>query len=623
MLSINDFFNKRHYIGEKFYFEEKIMKQKLNILALLISWAFACSSLAFAAQLPKDIKWVTNDKAKPFASENAQIGGVLKTSMPSYPLTFRLYGPNSNDGFATWNRVSCLNFSLVERHPYTLEHIPGLATHWAVMPDQKTIYFKLDPDVKFSDGTKVTADNYVFAYKMMLSKDIKDPYYNKYYKERFEKIEKIDDYTLMIKGAYASWQALDSFSISPEAKHAIKLDKNWVKKANWKSPVCVGPYKIGKVKKGRYVNLERVKNWWGDKKKFYKNRYNFQRINLKVIRDRVIAYEHFKKGNLSYFPVLTASIWAKDTDFEAVKKGWVVKRRIFTKSPEGKYGMVMNYKTPIFQDKNFRKALQHLFDFNKINKNLMHNSYVRQNSFWGGTAYEHPNLSSYPYNPKKAEEYLKKAGWTKRGPDGYLVNSKGERCSFTLTYGSATLGRHISIYVEDLKEAGVEMRLRLVDGAKAFRDGLDKNFQALLFSRSAGIYPSPEQYLHSDYAKTKSNNNVFSFANKKVDKLLEVYKKDLDVKKRMKAMHKIEEIVKEDAFYIPFWSAPFVRVLFWNNLGFIKDMEPRYASGFNEYHTYWFSPEKDKKLKEAMKKKSVMSETNPFVDYDPHHLIKK
>ncbi len=595
------------------------MKIVYTLILLIFLAAGTASGTAGKPGLPKGINWVTNSNPMPFASSKAQRGGVLKTYTKSYPLTFRLFGPNSNDSFASWNRDNCF-FTLVTRHPNTLEDIPELATHWAVMKDQKTIYFKLDPDVRFSDGRKVTADNYVFAYQMMLSKHIKDPFYNKVYAERFESVERIDDYTLKITGTYPSWRALHDFQINPEASHAIVLDENWVKRDNWKKPVCVGPYVISKVKRGRYVNFQRLNNWWGDKKKYLRNRYNFERINIKVIRDRKIAFEHFKKGNLSFFQVQTASRWAKETGIRAVRNGWIVQRRVFVKSPQGKYGIVMNYRTPLFQNKNFRKALQHLFDFDKINKNLMYNAYVRVNSFWGGTEYEKKDLHSYPYSPKKAAEYLKKAGWTGRGPDGILRNARGERCSFILTYGSQGLTRHLTVFVEDLKEAGVEMKLRLVDGAKAFKDGLDKNFQALLFGRVGGIYPSPEQYLHSDYAKTKNNNNVFSFADPEVDRLIDIYSKNLNFRQRLEATHRIEEIVKDEAFYIPFWDGPYVRMLFWNNLGYTDQMEPLYSSVFNDYQTYWYDSEQDKLLQTAKKRKTVIPHVNSQVDFDPHEL---
>lgn len=574
------------------------------------------------ASLPADIQWQTNNEDPVYASPDATIGGVLKTYLPSYPLTFRLFGPNSNDFFAGWNRMSCLNFSLVDQHPYTLNPIPGLASHWAVMTDQQTIYYKLDPDVTFSDGTPLTADDFIFGYKMMLSSEIKDPFYNKYYKERFASVEKIDDHTLKIVGAYPSWRALFEFQIHPVARHAVQLSEDWVKRDNWTKPVCPGPYVIDSFKNGGYVRFKRVKSWWGDKKRYLQGRYNFDRIDLKIIRDEKSAMRHFMKGELTYFNVLTAQDWATETDFDEVKKGWVAKKKIHVKNPAGTYGIVMNNQDPFFKDVSFRKALQHLFDFDKINKNLMYNSYVRMNSFFEGTQYEKKDLVPYLYDQGKAAQYLKMAGWTRRGDDGILLNDKGERCSFTLTYGSETITRHLTVYVEDLKKAGVEMKLRLVDGAKAFEDGLQRNYQALLFSRSGGIYPDPEQFLHSSYASEKNNNNVFGFADPEVDQLIGIYNTNLDFNERLRAMHRIDTIVKEAAFYIPFWHAPYVRGLYWNSLGHPADHEPLYASSLNDSMTYWFDQGLEKELQRAMKENQALPGVNDVIEVDPHGLLK-
>ena len=67
------------------------------------------------------------------------------------------------------------SFTLVQRHPVTDKFIPVMATHWSVQSDQKTVYFKLDKDARFSDGHPVTADDYVFTWKMMLSNFVLDP----------------------------------------------------------------------------------------------------------------------------------------------------------------------------------------------------------------------------------------------------------------------------------------------------------------------------------------------------------------------------------------------------------------------------------------------------------------
>src|SRR4029077_10788778 len=132
------------------------------------------------ATLPKDVVWETNNDEPLIGSEKAIRGGTLNVAIGAYPLTFRIMGPNNNDFFASWNQAFTAGFGLVGRHPVTDKFIPIMATHWSIQKDQKTIYFKLDPDAKFSDGKPITAEDYVFTWKMMQSKFIVDPFYNSY-----------------------------------------------------------------------------------------------------------------------------------------------------------------------------------------------------------------------------------------------------------------------------------------------------------------------------------------------------------------------------------------------------------------------------------------------------------
>ena len=131
-----------------------------------------------APALPPNLRWETNNDEPLIGSPKAIRGGTLRYELGAYPLTFRLMGPNSNDSFAAWNRLFTFNFTLVQRHPASDRYIPMMATHWSVQDDQRTIYFKLDPAARFSDGNPVTAADYVFTWQMMRSPHIVDPFYN-------------------------------------------------------------------------------------------------------------------------------------------------------------------------------------------------------------------------------------------------------------------------------------------------------------------------------------------------------------------------------------------------------------------------------------------------------------
>ena len=56
----------------------------------------------------------------------------------------------------------------------------------------------------------------------------------------------------------------------------------------------------------------------------------------------------------------------------------------------------MNLEDPIFQNRDFRLAMQYLFDFDRLNRNIWYNEYYRINSFFEGTEFANPDVQSYP-----------------------------------------------------------------------------------------------------------------------------------------------------------------------------------------------------------------------------------
>ena len=576
--------------------------------------------------LPSDIVWETNMDDPPIGAPEAIRGGTFNDFIGSYPLTFRLMGPNSNDAFAAWNRAFTLYFPLVGRHPVTDNYIPVMATHWSVQEDQRTIFFRLDPDARFSDGTPITADDYVFTLEMMRSEHIVDPYYNNYAELFFESADKIDDYTLRVVGTRPSWRPLADYGLWPTPSHAVVLDEDWVDRTTNEFQIAVGPYIVSGVERGVSVTFERVDAWWGDDKRYFQGMYNFDQIHLRVIPiERALDY--LRLGELDLMVEGTARTWNEDYTFPAVQNGWLRRARVFTEWPSGVSGLHMNLEAPIFQNKDFRKAMQYLFNFERLNRNLMFNEYFRQVSFFEGTEYANPNLEPYPFDPVKAREHLERAGYrrpddirgdtlfanlrnvvrglifTRSDTDDILVNERGERATFTLVYGSKGLERHLTVVQQEYRRAGVDMRLRLLEPGTAFERGLERKYEMTLTSRSTGFYPAVRQYLHSDFKATTNNNAIWGFTMPEVDELIEVYENDLDFEDRRDALYRIDEIVHDEAFYIPFWTAPFTRLVYWDYIQFPEFYLPRRNQPMNitDYFVYWIDPDRKEALEEAMR----------------------
>lgn len=577
------------------------------------------------ATLPKDIVWETNNDDPPIGSPKAIRGGTFNVAIDAYPLTFRLMGPNSNDGFAAWNRAFTMSFGLVAMHPVTDKFIPVMATAWSIQKDQKTIYFKLDPDARFSDGTPITADDYVFTWEMMRSKFIVDPFYNSYAEQYFKSVDKIDDHTLRIVGTRPSWRPLyDYGGLWPTPRHATVLDKDWVTRTTNQPQVAVGPYVVSGVERGQSVTFKRIANWWGDKKHYFQGMYNFDEIHVRVIpTERELDY--LRLGELDMMVEGTARTWNEGYTFPAATNGWLRRARVFVDTPSGIFGLHMNLEAPIFRNKNFRIAMQYLFNFERLNRNLMYNEYFRKNSFFEGTEFANPAVKAYPFDPVKAQEYLERAGYhrpnairdqsltgklinaayglifTRSDTDDILVNDRGEKASFTLIYGTKGLERHLTVVQQDFRRAGVDMRLQLLEPGTAFERGLERKFEMILTGWSSSFYPDPREYLHTDFKKATNNNDFWGFGTKEVDDLIQTYEQSLDPDARRQAMYRIDQIVHDEAFYIPLWEAPYVRLVYWDYLQFPEFYLPKRTQSITDYLVYWIDPAKKAALADAMK----------------------
>jgi microcin C transport system substrate-binding protein len=204
---------------------------------------FCWSPFGWSATLPADLKWESND-TDPVYADRGQAGGTFRDFMSSFPLTLRKYGPDSNGGFAAYVRET--NLPLLSTHPVTRNPIPMLANQWAFGADNKTLYFRINPKARWSDGQPVTADDWVFTLKMMRSKEINDPWYNNYYSTQISEVTKFDDHTLAItSGTEKSREdLLEASPFTPEPSHAIKLTANWVKEYNWKVLPVTGPTRL-------------------------------------------------------------------------------------------------------------------------------------------------------------------------------------------------------------------------------------------------------------------------------------------------------------------------------------------------------------------------------------------
>tara|TARA_R110001592_G_scaffold217488_7_gene471244 strand:+ start:7454 stop:9262 length:1809 start_codon:yes stop_codon:yes gene_type:complete len=525
---------------------------------------FSLSVQALPDNLPADLVWQTNVSDPIFADPTAQRGGRFRTFVTTFPLTLRLVGPDSNGSFAGYMRAN--NLSLVGIHPNTLKPIPELASHWALGSDGHSIYFRLDPDARWSDGTPVTADDYVFGLEFMRSKYILAPWYNNYFSEIITGLVKYDDYTIGIEGATPKPEdeMLFEYSVSPVPRHFHTLDENWVRESNWRIAPNTGPYLISEIRKGKYVEFTRKKDWWANDKHYFKHRYNPDHIRVKLIRDLNIAYQYFRKGQLDTFPLLMPRFWHKKAQGDIYENGYVGKIKFYNDVPQPISGLFLNEDATPLDDINVRYAIAHALNVDKVINTVLHGDYERlQTAHDGYGDYSNTTIRARSFDLKTAADYLDKAGWSERGSDGIRVKD-GQSLNIRITYYNSGHSDRLVILAQEARKAGIDFQLQLLDASAAFKQIMENKHQAAWMGWSGGgLSPRYWEFYHSDNAHKPQTNNVTNTDNKALDAKIMAYRTATEKATRVQLAHELEQMVHDQGSFIPTFKVPYTREAFW------------------------------------------------------------
>ena len=513
------------------------------------------------ATLPDNIKWLTNVVDPVFSSDRAQKGGILHSAITSFPMTFRVVGPDSNGSFRS--AILDNQLSLINIHPNSDNIIPELATHWAFSDDKKTMYFKLDKDAVWSDGKPVTSRDYVYTLEFMRSEHIIAPWYNDYYTKEIEKVIVYDEYTIGVKSTKAVPDLHLKLGISPIPEHYFgKLDETFVQKYNWKIVPNTGAYQLNDFKKGKFIKFKRNKNWWAQNKKYLKNRFNVDYVVFDVIRDFNLQWEYFKKGKIDAFGLTMPKYWHQKSDIDLFKNGYINKIWFFNDQERSAQGMWLNQDKPVFKDKQVCYAFAHAMNIQKVIDNVLRKDYFRlPQAFFGYGKYTNIQIIPRTYDIEKVKVLMLQAGWS-RADDG-IWQKDGQRFSIKVTYSYEEHTPRLVVLKEDALKAGVELLLERLDSTAMFKKFLEKKHDVAWMGWSTNMRPSYWQGWHSDNAHKPQTNNITNTDVPKLDELIDKYRASLKEEERIKLSLKIQTAIHETGAFVPTFMVPYVRLGYW------------------------------------------------------------
>ena len=314
------------------------------------------------AELPADLVWNDGLQEPEDSDPAAKKGGVFRYYVASFPPTLRPFGAASNSGMRG-ELYDDVQVGLVGLNRLNSSVIPGVAKAWAPGPDKRTWYFKLHEDSEYSDGVKVKARDFAVSIYLRISDYGNSPFYKQYLREEVAQITIFDDYTLSFtfpeaKTELGLYNAIGDFSPSPPHFYE-EFGPDYEERYNWKPQPTTGPYFVRDedIDKGVSITLTRKKDWWGNDKKFYRYRYNPDKIVWRVIRDVNKSFELFRAGQLDFALVSGPQSWYEKTEIPKVYDGYIERHWWYNDFPRPQFGIEMNLSRDKLKDLNVRLGL--------------------------------------------------------------------------------------------------------------------------------------------------------------------------------------------------------------------------------------------------------------------------
>jgi microcin C transport system substrate-binding protein len=575
-----------------------------------------------------DLKYPADFKHVDYVDVNAPKGGLFSQVGPS-----RQY----NQNFLTFNSLNSyilkgdaaqgmqLTFAglmlSAEDEPDSMYGLAARAVR--ISADKLTYRYLLRPEARFHDGTKLTAHDVAFSLKLLKEKG--HPIIGQMMRD-FVGAEAEDDATVVLRFAPKRARDVPLFVAGlPIFSRAYYATRNF-EETTLEAPLGSGPYKVGRFEVGRYIEYDRVKDWWGANLPIVRGQYNFDVVRFEFYRDRDVAFEGFTAKRYLFREEFTARVWATRYEFPAIKDGRVKQAILPDDTPSGGQGWFMNTRRDKFKNVGLREALIQAFDFEWTNKSIMYGAYKRtfsvfQNSnmaaegkpegaelallepFRGKVPDE---VFGEPFMPpvsdgsgqdramlRKATQLLQQADYTIK--DNKRVDAKGEPVTIEFLIDEPTFQPHHMPFIKNLGVLGIEANLRIVDPVQYRKrvDEFDFDITVQRFNFSSTPGDSLRNYFSSQAAGIKGSFNLAGMTDPVVDALIE---KVIAAETRpalVIACRALDRVIRAGRYWIPHWYLAAHRIAYWDTFGF-PPKKPGFSRGIPD--TWWYDQEKAAKL---------------------------
>ena len=513
------------------------------------------------------------------AKGGVYMGGVMRMNEVE---AFKSLNPIAVNEITSYHIGTQLFEGLVKFNQSDLTLMPAIATHWDINENQTVWTFHIRQGVMFhadacfpdGKGRVLTANDVKFCFDKLCTSDANNSQYDVTFKDRvvganeaFESskagknipvsgIKVTNDSTVEItlKQPFAGFLnilAMPGCWIYPKEavdKYGVDMRVH---------PVGSGPFQLETVKEGEVVIMKKNPNYYGVDKDGNKLPY-LDGLKYTFIREKKAEILEFKSGNIDMVYRLPVEVFhdimgdlehAKDrkTDFQ-----------ILNSPAFSTHYLGFNNASAVFAKKEVRLAFNYAIDRHKIADFTIQGEgspadygIVPYVDAFENEGYDFKGLRGYKFDPVKAKDYMKQAGF----PDGkgfpkltlQINGGGGDRNILIAEVVQKMLKENLNVDI-DINTVPFAEHIEQVQSGKAD------------FFRMAWVadYPDPETFLTIFYGKhvpanptEKSFINYSRFKNARFDSLFSASFTEPDKAKRYALLSRAEQIILDEGAFMP------------------------------------------------------------------------
>jgi peptide/nickel transport system substrate-binding protein len=274
---------------------------------------------------------------------------------------------------------------------------PGLAKKWEQSPDGRVYTFELRPDVRFHDGTLLTAEVVKASLERFLNPKLRVAQRAPFDSNLVAGIMPTDPLTLKIYLRDSSRLFLQKLAATELAIVSPAHARDFPDSFN-EEPVGTGPYRFKERRKGESVVLERFEAYWG------------KRPHYPMVQFRIVP-EVATRESLLLANQVEVIIQPPPSDLSTLQKNASLKVLLQPTSRTMFVGMDLTLPggTPL-SIKKVRQALNYAIDRDGIIRNVLFGAATPMDSPLAPALAGYTRTGPYPFDPGRARQLLLEGG---------------------------------------------------------------------------------------------------------------------------------------------------------------------------------------------------------------------